>query len=881
MVPFSCEVRVRDSVAEQADPHASGPDAATLKMIVEESTDCVKLLDLDARLISMNAGGRRTMEIENFDVCHNLLWPEFWQGEDRLRVEAALDLARLGERSSFEGQAATFKGSSRWWAIKISPVFGETGAVERLLAVSRDITAQKRAELALSVLNASLEAQVAARTEELQTERLRADVLATLGDELQQAGTPEEVAARALAHLGPALGAQTMLLIRLDGQPGGPLGGRTLLSPAVWGDPSPAVLADMTRERRLHGAPLLSRAAQERKGVYLENDLSGPQTDAFLPALASPALASPAWASGVEPVLAPDGQLGGFLVVWRTGGPWKPGEQDLMRRAAATIGLALERAIAVADLEVQARSQDAFLAFTGAVGTQTDVPLLAQQATDVLLTFFPESAVSIRASETGSEPRAEAAAPWKVESGEPVFTDRQTDAATPSDGCSGSALTSATLSLLVGGEERWTLSVVLKDARAWVERDRAVVRAVGQALNLALERAEGVRQLSGSNQDLRREQTFLRSVLSSLSEGVVACDEHGQLTLFNEATRRFHGLEASPLPPEDWARHYDLFQGDGVTPLGSEQVPLFRAWKGEQLSEVAMVIRPKNGEARQLLASGQPMFAPDGQQLGAVVTMRDVTERLAAERLLDTSHQELQQRNAELHAANEELEAFTYSASHDLRTPVRHVQSFSQLARRAMADDSPGLAAKHLGVVEKAAEHMTTLIDAMLQLSRSTRANLTLGPVDLNTVVQGVCQGLRQEVGDRQIEWRIGTLAVVWGDETLLRQALGNLLDNAVKFSRTRERALIEVWTEETSSAWSVFVRDNGVGFEAKYKDRLFGVFQRLHTDREFEGTGMGLATVRRVVLRHGGSVTASSTGTSSGAPGEGATFGFTLPRRR
>ena len=344
---------------------------------------------------------------------------------------------------------------------------------------------------------------------------------------------------------------------------------------------------------------------------------------------------------------------------------------------------------------------------------------------------------------------------------------------------------------------------------------------------------------------------------------------------FNEATKIFHGQDASPLPPEQWAGHYDLFGGDGLTTLATEQVPLYRAWQGETLRDAEMMVRPSQEETRHLLASGGPIVAPDGQPLGAVVTMRDVTVRRAAEQQLLRSHQQLLNSNAELRAANEELEAFAYSASHDLRTPVRHVQSFSQLARKALGEASPETVVRHLGHVEQAATRMSTLIDAMLELSRSTRQAMTLQSVALEDLVKRARTDLAADLEGRQIEWRPGPMPEVRGDPALLQQVVNFLLSNAVKFSRTTEQAVIEVRAEETQSGWTVFVHDNGVGFEEKYKDRLFGVFQRLHTDREFEGTGVGLATVRRIILRHGGTVDACST------PGQGATFSFTLPRER
>ncbi|WP_207795388.1 PAS domain S-box protein [Deinococcus koreensis] len=555
---------------------------------------------------------------------------------------------------------------------------------------------------------------------ELQGAVRRAEVLTALGDVLQQALTPDEVAARAMDQLGPALEAGSMLVVRLDGD--------LIRMPATWGDTPATILEYMSRPGlTLADAPALRQVAAGQEGLYVENY----QTVAgALPDL-------PAIAYGVEPLRTPDGALQGFLVAWRRPGPWQQGARTLMRRAAGTLGLALERA------ESQAR--------------------IAQQ-----------------------------------------------------------------------GE-----------------------------------------QLRQNNLDLQRERTFLSSVLANLSEGVVACDEAGRLTLFNDSTKRFHGVDAAPLPPEEWAQHYELFAGDGVTPLSTEEVPLYRAWQGEQVREAELVIRPRNGTVRQLLASGQPMFTPDGEALGAVVTMRDVTARKAAEVQLGRSNEELTRRNAELRAANDELEAFAYSASHDLRTPVRHIKSFSELARKALATTPNERASAHLGRVEAAADRMSTLIDAMLLLSRSTSTPLKTGPVNLQALFDRAVLDLAPELVDRDVEWRPGPLPVVVGDGAMLGQALGNLLANAVKFTRPRAKAVIEVWCEDGPDGWTILVRDNGVGFEEKYTQRLFGAFQRLHTDREFEGTGIGLATVRRIVLRHGGVVSAT------GALGAGATFGFTLPRER
>ena len=192
-------------------------------------------------------------------------------------------------------------------------------------------------------------------------------------------------------------------------------------------------------------------------------------------------------------------------------------------------------------------------------------------------------------------------------------------------------------------------------------------------------------------------------------------------------------------------------------------------------------------------------------------------------------------------------------------------------------------ATEYMHVVEKAALRMSALIDAMLDLSRTSRQEMRLGVVDLNLLAARAVEDVQPDILERALEWRVQTLPLVMGDRDSLQQVMTNLLSNAVKYSRTRAVAVIEVWAEQTRSEWSVHVRDNGVGFDANYQDKLFGVFQRLHSEREFEGTGIGLATVRRIVLRHGGRVSARSgpgqAGPEKGVQDQGATFSFTLPK--
>lgn len=234
---------------------------------------------------------------------------------------------------------------------------------------------------------------------------------------------------------------------------------------------------------------------------------------------------------------------------------------------------------------------------------------------------------------------------------------------------------------------------------------------------------------------------------------------------------------------------------------------------------------------------------------------------------------DLTRANEALRLVNEELEAFTYSASHDLRTPIRHIAGFSDLALRALRGSPNEVVERQVTVIRDAAERMNALIDAMLTLSRTSRQELRKATVDLTTLTHQAQRDAAVEFPDRTVTWRISALPQVAGDISMLQQVMTNLISNAVKFSRDREHAEVQVWAEMGSEEWLVFVRDNGEGFDARYVNKLFGVFQRLHRYEAFEGTGVGLATVRRIIVRHGGRVFAES------PEMQGATFGFTLPR--
>ena len=256
---------------------------------------------------------------------------------------------------------------------------------------------------------------------------------------------------------------------------------------------------------------------------------------------------------------------------------------------------------------------------------------------------------------------------------------------------------------------------------------------------------------------------------------------------------------------------------------------------------------------------------------------QEIGQRQSAQQELNrvniSLEERVQERTRDLNEVNRELEAFTYSASHDLRTPVRHVMSFADLARQALDHSQPEKVSRHLEVIRQSALRMNALIDGMLKLSQMGTQAFNLQVVDAQLLVRQAQQDVLLDFPDRRVSWELGQLPQLWGDPSMLQQVMTNLISNAVKYSGVREVSDVKVWAEERERDWLISVRDNGIGFDPTYAGKLFGVFQRLHSQQQVAGVGVGLATVRRIVLRHQGHVFAD------GAEGVGATFSFSLPK--
>jgi light-regulated signal transduction histidine kinase (bacteriophytochrome) len=298
---------------------------------------------------------------------------------------------------------------------------------------------------------------------------------------------------------------------------------------------------------------------------------------------------------------------------------------------------------------------------------------------------------------------------------------------------------------------------------------------------------------------------------------------------------------------------------------------------GERWETVEISIQHTGGAVRAVLWNSATIFAPDGKTSVATIAQgMDITERLRAveevHRLNAELEQRVSERTAQLEAANKELEAFSYSVSHDLRAPLRHVQGYVDMLGREAGSQLSDKGRRYMKTLEDVSREMGVLIDDLLGFSRMGRVQMAETNVALYGLVQENIQSLELTTRGRNIVWKTPPLPAVQGDQAMLRQVLANLLGNAVKYTRPRDPAEIELGCEGTEDGRVIlFVRDNGVGFDPQYVHKLFGVFQRLHRADEFEGTGIGLANVRRIIARHGGRTWAE------GAVDKGATFYFTL----
>jgi signal transduction histidine kinase len=389
-----------------------------------------------------------------------------------------------------------------------------------------------------------------------------------------------------------------------------------------------------------------------------------------------------------------------------------------------------------------------------------------------------------------------------------------------------------------------------------------------------------------------------KAIFNSAYFACIATDAKGVIQLFNVGAERMLGYLAADVineitpaalhdPREVIARAEALSLEFATTIAPGFEALVFKASRGiEDIYELTKI--RKDGSRFPAIVSVTALRDARDEIIGYLLIGTDNSARKRAEEALAKAaalqaetvrqlnadlEQRVSERTAQLKAANGELEAFSYSVSHDLRTPLRAIDGYSQVVLDQFGPQLPDDGRRYLQTIRAGAQKMGALIDDLLAFARLNRQELSKRSFDTRTLVQAALEELGLPLPGRQIEVRLGELPASYGDPMLLKQVWLNLLTNAVKYTRKRELAVVEIGWVQTAGVATFFVRDNGTGFDMRYADKLFGVFQRFHRAEDYEGTGVGLAIVQRIVHRHGGRVWADA------AVDRGAAFYFTLEK--
>jgi PAS domain S-box-containing protein len=365
------------------------------------------------------------------------------------------------------------------------------------------------------------------------------------------------------------------------------------------------------------------------------------------------------------------------------------------------------------------------------------------------------------------------------------------------------------------------------------------------------------------------ERTQQASLLNLTHDSVFVRNMDFVITFWNLGAQELYGWAAE----DAIGKHSNhLLQTVFPAPLEDVHAELLRTgrWEGE--------LKRTTAQGTTVVVAARYALRRDEQARPVAIleTSNDITERKRREEEIQRLNQELAKRSTELESINKELEAFAYSISHDLRAPLRHMAGYTELLQKKASSALDEKSNHYITMMLESAKRMGNLIDDLLAFSRIGRTETQKTLVSLAQLVGEALSEVREDTQERNIAWKIGALPDFYGDRSMLRLVLINLISNAIKFTRTRAQAEIEIGCADgNSDDLVVFVRDNGVGFDMKYVNKLFGVFQRLHQSDEFEGTGIGLATVQRIIHRHGGKVWAE------GVVDGGATFYFSAPKPR
>lgn len=412
--------------------------------------------------------------------------------------------------------------------------------------------------------------------------------------------------------------------------------------------------------------------------------------------------------------------------------------------------------------------------------------------------------------------------------------------------------------------EGWLLLANRLHADEFSDHDEHLAMALAGQVSLAYERVEEQRRASDAEDESR---DVLEALFESAPDAIVVVNEQGRIVRVNAETLRLFGYTRAELVGEFVEILVpERFRAAHPT---CRQEYFAHPHRREMDEGLELFGRRRDATEFPVDITLSPLSTKGGKQTLGVI--RDATTRKNNEERIQQLHRSLEKHVERLQAANEELERFSYSVSHDLRAPLRQVDGFARILWERMGPQSDPGTIHYLHRIQDAATHMGCLIEGMLDLAKLGRQALRVQPINLNSLASLVIEELKVDAPDRRIEWILDPLPTIRCDRVLMRAVFYNLLSNAVKFTAKRESATIRVGHRLESGETVIFVADNGVGFNMKYADKLFGIFQRLHRSDDYPGTGVGLATVKRIIEKHGGRIWAEA------EPDSRATFHFTL----
>ena len=407
-------------------------------------------------------------------------------------------------------------------------------------------------------------------------------------------------------------------------------------------------------------------------------------------------------------------------------------------------------------------------------------------------------------------------------------------------------------------------------ARTLLANGDPIIDSSGEKIG-ALVAMRDITERQQAEAELNLERIFIKTLLDNLSDGIVACDADGNLALFNKASSEFFPVPFKPIPHQQWAQYYSLYDAEAKNYLKPDEIPLFRAFSGESFTDVELTTIPKQGKARILLSNGSPIIDRHGKKLGAVVAIRDVTARKQAEREIAELNNELEarvkQRTAQLEQRNRELDEFAYVISHDLKAPLRAIANLSEWIEEDLADKLDEDTQHQMNLLRNRVHRLENFIDALLSYSRVGRLEFDLQEVSVGEMLSEIIDSLNVPKHFQvEIQEQMPTLIT---QAVPLQQVFSNLISNAIAHSDSVD-GKITISAVEKDDYHEFSVADNGKGIDPKYQERIFAIFQTLESRDRKESTGIGLAIVKKAVENQGGRVKVAS------ELGKGATFSFT-----